>query len=84
MRDLPMNPSCVPYIPSGSRPRYDQRSAPPESVQTADISIRVTPTDRSCAVFAAQRSITIRSSTLRRQLSPIRSFTIVARSMSMT
>src|SRR4029434_4494254 len=58
---LPMKPSCVPYMPSASRPRYDHRSAPPESVQTPDISMRVTQADRSCEVFAAQRSITIRS-----------------------
>src|SRR5258705_4271757 len=81
---LPMNPSWVPYVPSGSRPRYDHRSAPPESVQTLDISMRVTPAERSCAVFAAQRSITIRSPALRRLPSPIRSLTTVARSMSMT
>jgi len=51
-------------------------------VHTPDISMRVTPTARSCAVFAAQRSMTIRSFTLRREPSPIRSLTIAARSMS--
>src|SRR5688572_26965233 len=81
---LPTKPSCVPYMPSASRPRYDQRSAPPDRVQTPDISMRVTPAERSCAVFAVQRSMTIRSLTFRRQLSPILSFTMVARSMSMT
>ena len=45
--------------------------------------MRVTPTERSWAVFAAQRSITTRSFTLRRQASPMRSLTTAARSMSM-
>src|SRR5207237_55758 len=39
----PMKPSCVPYRPSASRPRYDHRSCPPLSVQIRDTSIDSTP-----------------------------------------
>src|SRR5439155_11192156 len=55
----PMKPSCVPYRPSGPRPPYDHRSAPPLFVQMPATSMSRTPLAASCATFADQRSNTI-------------------------